>query len=145
MPSQITEPPQGPAESSTSAHQQPPTKRQRRTATELYPSKYLESKKDAAKTVDEHIVAWLEKQIEQVSGYNTWQDSQGKVLSNPKIVDAWSFVGSVITKYNKKWYSNIPVCVMIHQFLAVADKIKPGTPWSANGAEETHQNGLEAN
>jgi hypothetical protein len=115
----------------------------RHTAVELYSPECLDSKKTAAKTVDEHIEAWLKKQIEMEPGYNTWHDSQNKVLSNPEIVEGWRFVGKIIAKYNKQSF-NIPVCVITHQFVAVADKIKTGTPWCTEGAEETPHDSLHA-
>lgn len=91
--------------------QQPPAKRQRRTASELHTSEYLSSKKEAADSVDRLIVTWLREKAPRLPGYGMFRACAGKMSQNSDIVQSWKFVDRFIATHAKTKFQ-IPVCVI---------------------------------
>jgi hypothetical protein len=89
--------------------QAPPAKRYRRTAKEVHPSEYLDSKKEVAHLSDQQVVSWLEEQASSQPGYDAFLDSRGRTVQNPEVVELWKFVATFANTHAGK-SSGVPVC-----------------------------------
>jgi len=95
--------------------------RHRRPAHEVHSAEDLKSKKNAACTLNNQVIAWLRDQASNQPGHDTFMESRGKTLQNPKIVQAWRFATTFVDQYAWKSFE-IPVCIITCWFLTVANK-----------------------
>ncbi|KAF8470274.1 hypothetical protein DFH94DRAFT_685163 [Russula ochroleuca] len=73
--------------------------RHRCPAHEVHSAEDLKSKKNAACTLNNQVIAWLRDQASNQPGHDTFMESRGKTLQNPKIVQAWRFATTFVDQY----------------------------------------------